>query len=92
MTITAKQIADRRITQTIFIPLQRAIELDKEAKRLGISKNKLVNSCIDFGLENKEKMKIVDVVPSVGGRATNHTPAAEAVENTTTTTKEVAAL
>lgn len=60
MVITQKQIADRKVTTTVFIPLSNAVELENTAKNLGISKNKLINSCIDSGLKNKDKMPIFD--------------------------------
>jgi hypothetical protein len=60
MVITAKQKADRKVTQTVFIPLSRAIELEKEAKRLGVSRNRLINSYIDFDMQHKNEVKIVE--------------------------------
>ena len=90
-TITAKQRAARKVTQTVFIPLATAVELDEAAKQLGISRNKLINYCVIFGLKYREGLIINDnknIVPS-GLEATNQTPRAAAplvLEEAVTTT------
>lgn len=84
MVITEKHKAARKITQTIFIPLYRAIELEQEANRRGVSRNKLINSYIDYGMAHKDEVEIVEtkLLSSVaGGRGyqTKTHPAPEAV-------------
>jgi hypothetical protein len=55
--ITPKQIADRKITQTVFIPLPLAIDLDNAANELGVSRNKIINVCTTLGLQDKAKLR-----------------------------------
>lgn len=79
-TITAKQIADRKITQTVFYPLALAVDLDKAAEEFGISRNKLINACTTLGLQDKEKLK--EMLLEGGRRATNSNPHQPAYTNT----------
>jgi hypothetical protein len=51
-TITEKQIKTRRVVQTLYIPLQIAIKIDTEAKRLGLSRSTLITHFIAEGLNN----------------------------------------
>ena len=53
-TITKKQIQTRRVVQTLYIPLPIAIQIDDEAKRLGISRSTLMNRFIAEGLYNNK--------------------------------------
>jgi hypothetical protein len=52
-TLTKKQIQTRKVIQTLYIPLQIAIAIDDESKRLGVSRSMLINRFIVEGLNNK---------------------------------------
>ena len=53
--ITEKQIEQRRVTQTLYIPIKLALEVDSECKRLGVSRSALINRYISEGLSNNIK-------------------------------------
>ena len=63
-TITKKQIQTRRVVQTLYIPLPIAIQIDIEAKRLGISRSRLINRFITQGLNSNNKTGLLHGVPS----------------------------
>jgi hypothetical protein len=53
-TITAKQREAKRIVQTIYLPLNVAIEIHEDCARLGVSRSYLINQCIRIGLGSTE--------------------------------------
>jgi hypothetical protein len=84
LAITQKQRAARSITQTVYYSLPLAVEIDDTAEELGISKNKLINLCTTFGLQNKDKLKEA----LSGKQVSNQNPRTAVVPNAVTPTPQ----
>jgi hypothetical protein len=54
-SLTQRQIQKRKVVQTLYIPLPVAIQIDDEAKRLGISRSAVINRFIAQGLNNNKR-------------------------------------
>lgn len=83
MVLTQKQMSARSVTHTVFTPLSVAVELDDLSQDWGISRNKLLNLIIAFGLQNKDKLK---EALSEGDGLPARAPQAASVPNAYTTT------
>jgi hypothetical protein len=65
-SLTQRQIQKRKVVQTLYIPLPVAIQIDDEAKRLGISRSAVINQFIAQGLNNNNKRKALQGLQNQG--------------------------
>jgi hypothetical protein len=54
--LTQKQLAARKVYQTLYLPLHIAERVDKIAHDSGMSRNELINKLIVIGLDNQDKI------------------------------------
>jgi hypothetical protein len=69
--LTQKQLAARKVYQTLYLPLYIAERVDKLADGNGMSRNELINKLIVIGLDNEDKIILNS---EVEGKVSSHTP------------------
>jgi hypothetical protein len=72
--MTEKQIHTCRVVQTLYISLPVAIQIDDEAKHLGVSRSTLINRFIAKGLNSNNKTGLLHGVPGKAAAAVEAVP------------------
>jgi hypothetical protein len=75
--LTQKQLAARKVYQTLYLPLHIAERVDKLADDSRMSRNELINKLIVIGLDNKDKIILNS---EVEGKVSSHTPTPTSTE------------
>jgi hypothetical protein len=75
--LTQKQLAARKVYQTLYLPLHIAERVDKLADDNGMSRNELINKLIVIGLDNDDKIILKSAVM---GKVESHAPTPEPTE------------